>query len=40
MPVDLLFVNGVVLTMDDAQPTADAVAVIGSMDIVFGEIDR
>lgn len=30
MPADLLFLNGNVLTMDDTQPTADAVAVRGA----------
>lgn len=30
MPFDLLFVNGNVVTMDDAQPIAEAVAVIGN----------
>jgi predicted amidohydrolase YtcJ len=30
MPADIVFLNGTVLTMDDAQPSAEAVALIGN----------
>jgi predicted amidohydrolase YtcJ len=36
MPADLLFVNGPVLTMDDAQPVAEAVAVVGNRIVRVG----
>ena len=36
MPADLLFVNGNILTMDDAQPIAEAVAVIGNRIVRVG----
>ena len=30
MPADLVFLNGTVITIDDRQPTAEAVAVVGN----------
>src|SRR5829696_9723562 len=40
MPADLVFLNGTVITIDDDQPTAEAVAVVGNRIARVGRSDE
>src|SRR5918999_3910200 len=40
MPADLVFLNGTVITVDDEQPTAEAVAVVGNRIARVGNNDE
>src|SRR5215217_550757 len=40
MPADLVFLNGTVITIDDDQPTAEAVAVVGNRIARIGDSDE
>src|SRR3954451_17788148 len=40
MPPDLVFLNGTVITVDDDQPTAEAVAVVGNRIARVGSNDE
>ena len=40
MPADLVFLNGTVITIDDARPAAEAVAVVGNRIARVGAMDE